>query len=204
MRENDWALHEENLAECRGKFFPLLPLLYNNRFIPVKKQKVRKWWSILWNAAVNSCLLWAVLFAGPFPPVLRHQPLHFVLRKYQTGSWKGVGTMDMYLFFCLRKYTADTRGHKYTECQAFYPVVRIGSPPLTRKRVLLPHPFWTKGGDTLLVGEGVGGPNADDWTLWYYRYMYSTIIPLHIGFLSRTASTPPPLFAISNLGSLVI
>jgi hypothetical protein len=48
---------------------------------------------------------------------------------------------------------------EYTECQAFYPVAQIGSPhPIIRKRVL--PPTLTH----LLRGEGVGGPNSDDWT----------------------------------------
>ncbi len=47
---------------------------------------------------------------------------------------------------------------EYTECQAFYPVVRLGSPhPLTRKRVLL-NSFGPRGETASLVGEGVGGP----------------------------------------------
>jgi hypothetical protein len=39
---------------------------------------------------------------------------------------------------------------EYTECQAFSPVVRIGSPSrrLTRTRVLPPPPFGSKGGGT--------------------------------------------------------
>jgi hypothetical protein len=60
-----------------------------------------------------------------------------------------------------------------TECQAFCPVVRIGSPdPLTGQRVLLPPtptPCGSKGGwrHTLAWGGGSGwgsGPNSDDWT----------------------------------------
>ncbi len=79
----------------------------------------------------------------------------------------------------------------YTECQAFWPSVRIGTPslrvgdphPVTRKRVLLPPPllgffiyfftyFCVQGGDTLACGGGSGvdpfptkGP-----TFWYSAY----------------------------------
>jgi hypothetical protein len=47
---------------------------------------------------------------------------------------------------------------KYTECQAFYPVVRIGP--------LIPSPArecWVQGGRQLACGEG-GGGYADDGT----------------------------------------
>jgi hypothetical protein len=45
-----------------------------------------------------------------------------------------------------------------TECQSFWPVVRIGSPhPLHRKRVCLPQDP-TGGGHTLACGNGVGEP----------------------------------------------
>ncbi len=90
----------------------------------------------------------------------------------------------------------DPRGEttKYTECQAFFRVGRIGSPqPLTRKGVLLP-PFGSKGGDHRvyivqgflssrpnwvplgprgeethsLAGEGMGDPiPTEGQTLWY-------------------------------------
>jgi hypothetical protein len=54
----------------------------------------------------------------------------------------------------------------YTECHAFSPVVRIGSPqPLTRKRLLLLPPFDSKGEAHSLAGEGLGeGPNSDEGT----------------------------------------
>ncbi len=61
---------------------------------------------------------------------------------------------------------------EYTECEAFYQVVRIGY-PLARKRVLL-TPFGPRGE---IAGEGVGRdliPTTGQ-TLWYSRY---TIIPL--------------------------
>ncbi len=47
-----------------------------------------------------------------------------------------------------------------TECQAFSPVVRIGSPPrpLTRKRVFSGG---GGGGQHPLAGEGAGEPNSD-------------------------------------------
>jgi hypothetical protein len=58
------------------------------------------------------------------------------------------------LFHLLRRY----RTTEYTECQAFFTVVRIGSPePLTSKGVLRSPPFGSKGGDTLACGGGGGG-----------------------------------------------
>ncbi len=52
------------------------------------------------------------------------------------------------------KLTVSTT--EYTVCQAFCPVVQIGSlPPLTRKRVLLPP--LGPGGGTLVSGGGGGG-----------------------------------------------
>jgi hypothetical protein len=51
---------------------------------------------------------------------------------------------------------------EYTECQAFYPVVRIGSAhPLTRSRVRSPL---VQGVGSLAWGEGVGGLNSDEGT----------------------------------------
>jgi hypothetical protein len=50
------------------------------------------------------------------------------------------------------------------EGQTSCPVIRIGSPhPLTRKRLLLPPPMGCRGETYSLAGEGVGGPNSDDW-----------------------------------------
>ncbi len=47
---------------------------------------------------------------------------------------------------------------EYTECQAFFQVVRIGSPhPLTRKGVLLLPPLGQRGRHTRLMGRGCGG-----------------------------------------------
>jgi hypothetical protein len=54
---------------------------------------------------------------------------------------------------------------EYTECQAFFQVVRIGLPhPITRKEVLGP-----RGETHSLAGEGggVGGPNFDDYVRAY-------------------------------------
>jgi hypothetical protein len=48
---------------------------------------------------------------------------------------------------------------QYTECQAFFIVVRIGSPSPARS--VAPPTFGSKGGDTLSWGEGVGEPYFD-------------------------------------------
>ncbi len=51
---------------------------------------------------------------------------------------------------------------EYTECHAFSPVVRIGSPhPLTLKRVLPPL---VPRGDTLARGRDAGGANSYEGT----------------------------------------
>jgi hypothetical protein len=64
-----------------------------------------------------------------------------------------------------------------TECQAFYPVVRIGSShPLTRKEVLLP--LWVQGGNTLACGVVSRGANSDEGTDILVPYSMYTIIPL--------------------------
>ncbi len=57
-----------------------------------------------------------------------------------------------HLFLCLPHST------EYKECQAFCPSVRIGSPPLTCKRLLPPTPLDPRGATRLLAGEGVGYP----------------------------------------------
>ncbi len=58
---------------------------------------------------------------------------------------------------------------EHTECQAFCPVVQIGSPNPHRQESVAPPPFGSKGGDTLGCRGGVwGGPNSKKGqTLWY-------------------------------------
>jgi hypothetical protein len=59
-----------------------------------------------------------------------------------------------------------TLSSEYTECQAFYPVVKIGSShPLSHKRVLHPH-FGSMGGDTLAFRGGGGGQGVRNTLLW--------------------------------------
>jgi hypothetical protein len=65
---------------------------------------------------------------------------------------------------------------EYTECQAFFPVVRIGSPPRPLGSVA-PPPFGSQGGATLTCGGG-GWEDpipTKGQTLWYSK---NTIIPL--------------------------
>jgi|688.fasta_scaffold778411_1 hypothetical protein len=53
---------------------------------------------------------------------------------------------------------------EYAEFQAFFPIVRIGSPPQSQVSVA-PPPFGSKGRDTLACGGGGGGgPNSDEGT----------------------------------------
>ncbi len=60
------------------------------------------------------------------------------------------------------------------ECQAFSPVVRIGSPfPHPQASVAL-HPFGSGGGTHSLTGEGAGGPNSKEGqALWFSDIVYS-------------------------------
>jgi hypothetical protein len=74
---------------------------------------------------------------------------------------------------CRRAYINILSRTEYTECLAFCPFVRMGSPhPLTRKGLLLPH-LGPRGDTHLLVEEGVAGPNSDEGTLW--NSMYTTV-----------------------------
>jgi hypothetical protein len=51
---------------------------------------------------------------------------------------------------------------KYTECQSFSPVVRIGSPAPSPASECCPPTFGSKGGAHSLGGEGAGGANSDE------------------------------------------
>jgi hypothetical protein len=68
------------------------------------------------------------------------------------------------------------------EYQSFSPVVWIGSPPPC-KRVCPPQKNDPGGGKHWLAGEGVRGPNSEDWTETLVLCMYNCIIlyalPLH-------------------------
>ncbi len=64
---------------------------------------------------------------------------------------------------------------EYTECQAFSPVVRIGSPPHPQASVAT-SPLWFRGGHTRLRKRGRGEPiQTKGQTLWC-----SSIIPLRM------------------------
>jgi len=55
----------------------------------------------------------------------------------------------------------------YTDCQAFCPVVRIGSPSPSQQASVAP-PLDPRGEKNSLVREGVGGPISDEvQALWY-------------------------------------
>jgi hypothetical protein len=80
----------------------------------------------------------------------------------------------------------ETRPSEYTECQAFFQVVRIGSPRPPRKGVMLP-PLWVQGErHTCLRGGGWG------WGQFGRRDRHSgtlcictcTMIPLWLGLCS--------------------
>jgi hypothetical protein len=69
-----------------------------------------------------------------------------------------------------------------TDCQAFFPVVRILSThPLTRKGALLILPIGSKGGTHSLAGGGGGGTrfrrrDRHSGTLQYVRNTYPTVV----------------------------
>jgi hypothetical protein len=82
----------------------------------------------------------------------------------------------------LFSFNSTTEAREYTECQAFYTVVRIGSPtPSTaRECCSTPPPLDPRGETHSLPDEGVRGTNSDDgaYTLVlqvYYNYNTSTI-----------------------------
>jgi hypothetical protein len=50
---------------------------------------------------------------------------------------------------------------EFTECQAFCPIIRIGSPPSPQPQASVAPPLWVQGRDTL-AGEGWGGHNSDE------------------------------------------
>jgi hypothetical protein len=51
-----------------------------------------------------------------------------------------------------------------TECQAFFPIVRVGSPPPQPQRSVAPPPFGSEGETHSLAGKGAGGPKSDEGT----------------------------------------
>jgi hypothetical protein len=101
------------------------------------------------------------------------------------------------LYFSLRalclKYPTKARTKEYTECQAFCPVIRIGSTPHPHPSECC-SPSWVQGGNTLACGGGgEGGPNSDEgsdtWVL-YVSYNSSTAwtIKIDSGGLSKILS----------------
>ncbi len=99
----------------------------------------------------------------------------------------GVGGGDRPPSFTLSMYLTE-----HTECHAFCPVVRIGSPhPLARKRVLpLPPPLVPRRETHSLAAEELGDPiPTKGQTLWYSMY---TIIPLGSAPSIRVTQPPPP------------
>ncbi len=87
---------------------------------------------------------------------------------------------------------------EYTECQAFYPVVRIGSThPLICKRVLLPPPFGSKGGGTFTSGWGCGGKQFQRWGIHSGTLSICTItiIPRRLRLWNLMSPDPPHIGA---------
>ncbi len=68
-------------------------------------------------------------------------------------------------------FNSTTETREYTECQALYPVVRIGSPTPHLQESVAP-PVWVQGRrHTNFRMRGGGGTNSDDeHTHWYSRY----------------------------------
>jgi hypothetical protein len=48
--------------------------------------------------------------------------------------------------------------------------------PLKRRRVCTPPPLYFRGRHTCLWDMGVGGPNSDEGTLWYSRYIWYFVV----------------------------
>ncbi len=80
-----------------------------------------------------------------------------------------------------RMYTKE-----YTECQAFFPVVRIGPLTPSTARDCCSSPMWFQGGDTLAHGGRLlpcGGANYDEGTdnpVLYVYYNLSTMYTFRI------------------------
>ncbi len=72
------------------------------------------------------------------------------------------------------------------QCQAFYPVVRIGSPPPSHLQESVASPLLVPSGEAhSLAWEGVGGPNSDEGTdtsgtLGVLKSLYSKTLGLKI------------------------
>jgi hypothetical protein len=67
-----------------------------------------------------------------------------------------------------------------TECQAFYPVVRLGPPAPSPARECCSPSFGSKGSITRLLGREEGGPNSDDGTDTFGTLGILSIIPLRV------------------------
>jgi hypothetical protein len=106
------------------------------------------------------------------PPVRRSFAASYSTPKNILNLLSNLGRPREGLF----SFNSTTEAREYTECQAFYPVVRIGSPhPLTCKRVLFP-PLWIQGGRHTHFRRGWGEsiPTMGH-TLWYSMYTCSTV-----------------------------
>ncbi len=57
----------------------------------------------------------------------------------------------------------DTKYIMYLEYHSFCPLVQIGNHPPPLPQASVSPPPGTKGGTHSPAGEGVGGPNSDDW-----------------------------------------
>ncbi len=83
----------------------------------------------------------------------KYRTIHIEIKSIERGipyTEKNPGSIPTSSFLSPYRFISCFRPvpTEYTECQAFCPVVRIGSPSLTRKQVVLP-PFGSKRGDTL-------------------------------------------------------
>ncbi len=95
----------------------------------------------------------------------------------------------------LFSFYSTTEAREYTECQAFYTVVWIGSPPRQLQERVAPPPLDPRGETHSLRDEGVRGTNSDDgsYTLVlqvvvYYNYNTSTTEAM-----KYNVPWPPPL-----------
>ncbi len=125
------------------------------------------WSNFIWSMICQHWLLIGYLSGAIRRMGLRWHIVHFIFDTWSITSLAdflfSFSFIDVWWIFSTLTQLLLVTIFEYTECQAFCPVVRIGSPrPLTRKRVLRP-PLWFRGGHTRQAGEWAGGANSDDW-----------------------------------------
>ncbi len=131
--------------------------------------------------------------SSPFHSIYHHEQSYGVRSSWEGGYTPHISTLPLYVLWGVlllqevekKAKTSPSRPRysqnisictEYTECQAFFPVVRIGSPhPLTRQWLLLLPPLGPRGSHTRLREKGWGDPiPTKGQALWYY-YVYCNL-----------------------------